>query len=335
MLLFYTHNKGNMTRCIINSQNIKENPWIWDYLEAQRQKGQCIWRSQTKFKYLNTSFQFTQTVFVRERKNPTLGHAYEMMSNYIGSGLYGTVFRIACTVSQGKTGTFQVKDQSRVVKIQSDYNSLQEYEIARLATHLYIKEPVNGRMVMRQMPGQALYQFLKTCTLQVEDKLELTRTLLKAFKEQVVDNKILHNDLHTGNVFVHVLNESEKTTFTINIIDFGKASHKPTGCLQTNNKDLRKFIFPMLKQIWPKKQNTPEPIRNLLTHRPASLATYLQTFDGTILTSSSSPIQTGKYLVTPGRFSFFNKPKPGVLSASHLHDLYKSDKPTNEISLAM
>ncbi|MBI2784794.1 MAG: protein kinase family protein [Legionella longbeachae] len=256
-----------MSHFFINPTNIANNAWIWDHLEKQRQNGQYIWKPDTQFNYNGHTFHLKQTIFARKRDNPQRGYAYEMISNeYLGRGAYGSVNRISCTLSLGKTGIFQAKDKHRVVKTQDSYDAEQEYQVALYAKHLHVKNPTHDMMVMKEMNGRTLYNLLKTHGFSRKEGLELIKALLIKVKEQLIDKKLAHNDLHEGNILVDLDPQSQTNKFKINIIDFGLARYLPKMNLNKNSDDLY-FVVRLIYKIWSNLDNLPEGILQLLKLR--------------------------------------------------------------------
>lgn len=260
---------------VIDSQNIVHNEWIWDFLESQRRIGKAFWKPNEVYHYNGTSFTFQQTVFARQRKNAARGCAYEMMSpTCLGSGAFGSVFRISCTISLGKTNTFQAKDKHRVVKYQYSNSALYEYQIARYAKHLHVKAPTGPFLVMKEMPGETLSSLLRRHPLSRQEKLELTKTLAHVIKEQLIEQKLLHKDLHTRNILVAYNPQSLQNPFTANIIDFGLASYRPDLSIKNYNFDVQDFSY-IFEIMWLYEPDRPEQINRLLESRSAHLIDYL------------------------------------------------------------
>ncbi|MCW8397961.1 protein kinase [Legionella sp. PATHC038] len=260
---------------IIDSQNIAHNEWIWDYLESQRLVGKEVWKPNEVFTYNGTSYTFQQPVFARKRKNPAQGYAYEMLSTKrLGAGEYGSVYRISCTMSQGKTNTFQAKDKHRVVKFLDPHHALNEYEVARYAAHLHIKAPTQHYLVMKEMPGETLFSFLSKYALSRQEKLDLSIALAYAIKEQLIDIKIIHRDLHGGNILIKYDPQSSQNPFIVNIIDYGIARYIPTLTVYRENYDAFS-LCELLEWIWANESDRPKYINRLLYLRSNDILDYL------------------------------------------------------------
>lgn len=267
-----------MTSIIITPQNAANHKWIWDFLETQRQSGKYNWQTKQNFSYNGTTFQFQQPVFARKRKDLSRGYAYEMTSEKLGAGFFGAVYRIACTLSNGKTGAFQVHDKKRVVKIQDNNNALIEYHRAKYADHLHVKQPMNGRMVMKEMEGMTLYDFLTTHNLSHKSKVELTKALIRAYKKQIADKLLIHNDLHANNILIKFHPNRPAEPFEINIIDFGLAYPHQPASTKTLYWDLR-YI---LRVLWREESGKPELITNFMRGNFTEEDDYFQLFDEVI-----------------------------------------------------
>ena len=327
----------------INSHNIADHEWIWSFLESQRLLGKDLWKKEESFDYNGITYKFQQTVFARQRKNPQHGYAYEMLSSEkLGNGLYGTVYRIACTISLGKMGYFQVKNKHRVAKYQTQEKALREYKYACYTDHLHVKAPNQGYMSMRQIQGQTLSLFLKSYTLTRAERLELTKSLLNAFKAQVVDKNLTHNDLHKDNILIQVHDTpNSRKQFIINMIDYGFATFTPKVGLDQVNGDLvnqtksgrnGKRLSHTIKEIWNIKESIPEPITRLFHSGSFSLANYISHFNEVVVSPS---LETQKPL--DSMLTYFKRLEQTHLElAQELRNMLLSavaDSDTNQIDL--
>jgi serine/threonine protein kinase len=101
---------------------------------------------------------------------------------------------------------------------------LKEYAFSKLAGHLGVKPPVFDEdtnrcyITMKRMPGQDLFDVWESGDIRDDQLLELTQTLLKALKTQVIDKGIVHRDLKLENIRVAMT-----TPISVNIMDFGLA----------------------------------------------------------------------------------------------------------------
>ncbi|VEB38917.1 protein kinase [Legionella cherrii] len=262
---------------VIDLQNIAQNKWIWDFLENQRLHGKEVWKPNEVYTYNGSSFTFQQPVFARKRKNPAQGYAYEMPSSKrLGLGKYGAVYRISCTISRGKTDTFQVQDKHRVVKFLDPNDALREYNVGHYTEHLHMKAPTQSYLVMREMQGQTFTSFLHQYyrTLSRKKKLELTKAIIHAIKEQLIDRKLIHKDLHGRNILIHYDPLSSQNHFTVNVIDYGMAYYSPglnIGLLNSDVGSLWNFLY----AIWSNEPDRPEVINALINMRSFRFSDYL------------------------------------------------------------
>ena len=249
---------------IINSTTIQSNPWILDFLESQRTKGIHYWKSNTVYTYNSTSFSFEEPILARQRKDPAKGYAYEIMqTSPLAKGTYGTIFRISGTISSGKANVFQFKNKDRLVKQQDASDADKEYRVSRSVDHLHVKQPQDGFMVMRALKGEPLGSFLAQHSLSTQEKIKLTKAIFKAYKEQIIDKKLIHNDINMGNIMVETHPDSTDEPYTAKMIDFGLAERVTSATLSINRDFL--FLTLMLREtIWSETSNRPKHINDIL-----------------------------------------------------------------------
>ena len=229
---------------IINSKNIAQNPWMWDYLEFQRQKNnQNILLKGTTFKHNNQEYQLGETIIARERKE-NRGYAYEMVSEIcLRLEGWGYVMKIACTISQGKNNKFQALNKNRVVK----YTTLAEEEYAMGQDAKHMKKPVGHRVVMRNLSDQTLAKFREgNYTNYRQITLDLTKELLAVYKKQLVDRNLRHDNFSESNVLVKYDPENTSQPFQMDIVDFGSVHPDQRIKRQANHSDLIRT----LRYIW-------------------------------------------------------------------------------------
>lgn len=253
-----------MNTITITPENIQDNPWIWDFFKSQTQRT-LFWPSNTTFYFGNQTFEFSQPVFARKRTNEARGYAFEMVSSQnIGQGVFGQLSKISKTISLDQLNHYSVKDKNRVVKIQNPYQAIEEYDVGKYATHLHLKYPTKGYLVMSKMPGVTLQDFMANHSLTRQETMELTRTLLHRFKEQLVDKHIQHHDLHGRNIMVDVHHENGLKKFEINFIDFGLAVYAPKINLNYYNNDLKWGLIQLIVFLWNSQEGIPLNIHTLI-----------------------------------------------------------------------
>ncbi|MDR3501838.1 MAG: protein kinase family protein [Legionella sp.] len=211
---------------------------LYVFFDGQFQKGIYAWSNGSIYSFADGSdFVFSSNVIMRLPKEGKTGVRYEFVSDrLLGKGTYGCVYEVEGTFRINKT-SFRFKEhgqngKSRAVKIQShnfhhpEHTAWEEYHLSKRASHLAVKQPVfaggESYTVMRELKGRELYAILQDDLsgkniLTLEKRIELTKALLKALKEQVIDKKIIHRDIKPENILV------DMSTFpiSVNIIDFG------------------------------------------------------------------------------------------------------------------
>jgi hypothetical protein len=260
----------------ISKKNVKEHSWIWDFLENQRAtQGIFTWQTQKEFSYNGHKFKFAEKIVARKRKNEERGYAYEMISaKPLGNGMYGTVYNVSCTLSNGKNKAYQAEDKKRVVKIQTLENTQKEYDITQDIEHLHVKEPVTGHMFMDRMNGQSLSNFLFQNTISLQQRVELTRALLAAYKTQVLDLNIMHRDMHLFNVMIQYHPEQTKDKFEIKIIDYGRANK----IKKEHNRWAFVDLYHIIRDLWKDVPGTPYDIK-IIVNQPIKAARYVNFFE--------------------------------------------------------
>ncbi len=245
----------------LTSKNIKNYPWIWDFLESEREKGILIWEEQNIYQFQNQYFQFATTIFVRERKNH--GYAYEMESpDILGSGSFATVAMSLVTLSQGKDEAgFQAENKSRVIKKQPQPFALDEYARSKAHSHLHIKKPTEGRIVLKNL-GLTTTEFLSNylSSMTLPDRVALSKAILQAYNQQLVEPQIGHNDLYRNNILIKTTANS-KNKYQVNIIDYAFARTIPSS--ETDKTPDFACILFILQDLWQSK-SMPQRIANLL-----------------------------------------------------------------------
>ena len=272
-----------MTKLVLDSTNISQNPWVWDVLEAHRCANSGYMRKGVSFKYNNKVYEFGQDIFVRERKKG--GYAYELVSTYVGRGAYGTVNKIACTISLGKNNSgFQVSDKKRVVKFLHPSAATREYAVGKYAPHLHMKKPIGDRLVMRNL-GDMTLDSPTNRPFSRQERLALTKALLKAYKEQLLRPKLIHNDLHGGNILIKVHPEKAPNQYEVNIIDYGLGKHM----VSLRSEETSDFwsIAQMIHRFWD-ISGAPKEVKALFSRYDSPLfKEYVEIFDKIILSPTA------------------------------------------------
>ncbi|WP_162263979.1 protein kinase domain-containing protein [Legionella drozanskii] len=238
-----------------------------------------------KFTYNQQEYQLGETIFARERKKGN-GYAYEMVSAIrLGSGAYGYVMKISCTISQGKENSaFQALDKDRVVKFERTKDAAKEYSVGQYAEHMHMKKPVGGRLVMRNLGDQTFSRFIrKNLPADCQKMLALTNELIRAYKEQLLEQKLVHRDLHDNNILIKLNPKQTGKPFELNIVDFGLAQYIPKG----NEKEMTFFtdfcnqIIPLIRMLWD-IPDAPRSVRRFLA-KPHSFLDYTNFFENLLL----------------------------------------------------
>ncbi|WP_058535266.1 Dot/Icm T4SS effector kinase LegK1 [Legionella saoudiensis] len=233
----------------LSQQNAKK---LQAFFDSQLKRGIKVWQKGQIYIFADgSSFEFSSDVIWRQRKEGKSGVRYEFISErLLGKGAFGEVYEIEGTFALNND-SFQFKEQGakgkkRAVKIQF-HNTflpkqvvLREYDLSTKTTHLAVKKPTLGGWknnsasftVLNKLPGRELASILQddlagTQILTVNDRIELSKALLKVLKEQVTDKGIIHRDIKPENILV----DMSTKPFSLNIIDFGlsTAAASPDG----------------------------------------------------------------------------------------------------------
>lgn len=196
-----------------------------------------FWKANRVYHFGSDQITLSHDIVWRKRKENKPGNRYEVIStNQTGKGTFGLVYDIRGTLALNtEIITFkQEKKPRRVVKIQihskkNPAKRLQnEYQIAKIATHLAIKEPTQidkqSYTIMKKIDGVELHDIINddlTCRsiLSLEQRVALCIAILKAYREQLASKEIIHRDIKPANILVNL-----KHPVTVNFIDFGAST---------------------------------------------------------------------------------------------------------------
>ncbi|MFJ1267766.1 protein kinase [Legionella lytica] len=216
------------------------------FFNEQVKKGIHAWSNQRIYSFTEDSyFTFSSNVIMRQPKQGKTGLRYEFISaRLLGTGSYGSVYEIEGTLRFDET-SFRFKGhddngKSRAIKIQrhndllSAQKAWKEYCLSQRAPYLALKKPTYEKksdglvsyLVMRQFKGRGLDAIIQDDlfgknVLTLEQRMELTKGLLNALKEQVTDKSLIHRDLKPENILVDMRTQP----ITVNIIDFGLSTY--------------------------------------------------------------------------------------------------------------
>ena len=235
----------------IDLEHVKK---LLQFFDSQEKSGIKSWEKGVTYAFADgTEFTFKNDVFQRARKAGHEGVRYETISNkkQLGEGGFGKVKRIKGTVSLDATQEaihFKKRgtgDKRRVVKIQQhtdDANSLSHYQegfvFAKRAVHLAIKEPTvvdrsldsqTSYTVMNEVAGREFFDisaddYEGIDVLSTQERIDLTKAMLVALKEQVTEQGLVHRDIKPENIMVDL-----GPPIGVNIIDYDMSMDTPDG----------------------------------------------------------------------------------------------------------
>lgn len=240
MYFYYTYLVINMPK-FDNPANLtdEDKTLLLTFFAEQARVQRQVWHKDKLYSMTDgSSVEFANEVVQRSRKDPKQGVRYEFISHKpLGKGTYGSVYEVAGTlalepdVCRYKLAGYNGK--SRVVKIQHHSikfpfaKSISEYSLTNRASHLAVKYPTyeaekqDSYTVMRKIEGRMLYDIINDdirnkTVLTTQQRIDITKALLKALQEQVIDKGIIHRDIKPENILVDMGN-----TVSAAIIDFG------------------------------------------------------------------------------------------------------------------
>ena len=220
---------------------------LFIFFEEQKTLGIQRWTQGHAYTFEDkTEFSFAYDVIQRKRKDGKEGVRYEFISSLcVGKGGYSSIYEIDGTLKITSDNIlykqYGYKNKTRVVKIQEHSAAyplqcvLSEYHFSKQADHLAIKEPViDGQTsftVMRKMKGRDLIDIIiddhsGKHPLSNQQRMDLSKALLKALKEQVTDKGLVHRDIKGENIRVDMTSPDP-----IQIYDFAFTMpiNKPDG----------------------------------------------------------------------------------------------------------
>ncbi|MDR3503666.1 MAG: protein kinase [Legionella sp.] len=198
-----------------------------------------VWKEGQPYTFEDgTQFQFTSDVVRRHRKEGKSGYRYEFISDrLLGKGNFGEVYEIEGTLvvdsDEVQFKPHGLNGKTRAVKIQKHHAEnpidavFKEYNLSKEASHLGVKLPTTAEgttsyTVMKKLKGKELFDIISDdlsgiSPLTLEQRVKLTQLLLKALKEQITDNGIIHRDIKGENILVDL----ESKSMQVNFLDFG------------------------------------------------------------------------------------------------------------------
>jgi serine/threonine protein kinase len=231
-----------------------------------------------------TEFTFKNTVFQRKRKarldekgmsnTAKEGVRYESISNKekLGSGGFGSVHKIKGTLAlnedahhfkkQGKDGKRRVAKIQKHSVLKNPKEKLEnEYQLASKAGKLAIKEPtlteISGELTsftaMNEASGRQLFAIFnddrkKINVLTLKQRVDLSKALLEALKEQVSMQGTIHRDIKPDNIYVDL-----QEPITVTILDYGLARAEDKKDLE--EKGTLRFMAPETLALFNKNYN--------------------------------------------------------------------------------
>ena len=239
-----------------------------------------LWEKDTTYILPNgQEISFSHPIVKRRKKEEKTGFRYEVFNprhfKYGGqASIHSTIGTLVI-----EPQCFDFKQKKRVIKINDSVKhqteALNEYNCALESSQLHIKPPtqLNGAsyITMRFIKGSTIRDFVyyNKDSLTLAQRICLTQTLLKAYKSQVADKFLIHNDLHPGNIMVS--QRKDEMEFKVKIIDFGQSQKEiPSKHPKDENKeDIRRLGSATITTVWP------EDKQNELAEHDKKIITYL------------------------------------------------------------
>lgn len=253
---------------LINASNAHEYPWLLDFFHASRSDNTYQWLSGRTYQHQQQTFQFTSTILARSKKKDPARFVYEMINDndLLGSGSFGSVYGIHCTIGANQQGHYRVRDKRRIVKVSRWIRATRyESEISQFAPYLHSKMHIGGYLVMKRMPGERVQSYVTNNSLTRAQKWRLTVAIAKAIKAQLADNHLIHRDLHTRNMLVHI--DPHTGQYVVNILDLGHAQHNLHFNADKVSNDLYDAMAYNHRQMWGSEIHVPAAMQAVFTQQ--------------------------------------------------------------------
>lgn len=189
------------------------------------------------YKDQNVSLLLTNDLLVRPREKQEDAVRIEVLApREFNNGGFGRVYKSYGVLIPEEGYRFKRKaiEKSRLCKRiacddeDKEKDIVNEAQYTQLNPLLHCKSPIfddhAGYLVMRRAQKEDLHSLMnsiykKKVMLTVEERLDLTFWLINAYKEQVYDLGLIHNDIKPENIIV------DWKEFNVTIIDYAFANH--------------------------------------------------------------------------------------------------------------